>query len=169
MRLSQLQVTRSTVSACAIPPKTEGARSWSRDGHARVALWWKMHMGAQVLCTAHRQPVPTEHPWDTQNLPVSLVECLQVAQLLPGGPCCVPRAWVTVVFQLLPHRTAPSCELRLSFHLWLSFHLSPDSGDQLGQPCSPHRLLVQNRTVGTQALRLPCCSCAITAKPCIHL
>lgn len=57
-------------------------------------------------CTAHRQPAPTEHPWDTQNLPVSLVECLEVAQLLPGGPCSVPRVWAVVVLQLLPHRTA---------------------------------------------------------------
>lgn len=59
-----------------------------------------------------------------------------------------------------------SCELRLSFHLWLSFHLSPDSGDQQGLPSSSHRLLVQNRTVGTQTLRLPCCSCAMLAKSC---
>lgn len=168
MRLSLLQVTRSTVTACAILPKTEGARSWSRDGHTRAALWWKTQLGAQVFCrialhTGSLHPQSTRGTlriclsvwWNVWKWP----SCFQVAHALSQG-CGL---WWCFSSCLTGQH---SCELRLSFHLWLSFHLSPDSGDQQGLPSSSHRLLVQNRTVGTQTLGLPCCSCAIVAKSC---
>lgn len=125
-------------------------------------------------CTAHRQPVPTRHPWDSQNLPVRQSDG-------KSGSGTAPSRWT----RLCPEGegcsgvSAPdsqdSAQLRTEAilpSLAVVAHLSPDSGGSRATPPHPTGCWCKTGQWGQGpsgcCLQLLLC---LIAKPCtcIHL